>query len=125
MKIFLAARHERRWEMLRVASRLERDGHEVTSRWISGGGDNDPAIIPAVEDLLDLGRADCLVSFTDEPNSIVGGAARGERHVAFGIALGAGKRVYIVGPRENIFHHLFAVERYATVAELVAGLKGK
>jgi len=124
MKIYLAARHERRWEMLRVASRLECAGHEVTSRWISGGGD-DPAIIPAVEDLLDLGRADCLVSFTDEPNSIVAGTARGERHVAFGIALGAGKRIYIVGPRENIFHHLFAVERYETVAELMAGLKGQ
>ena len=123
MKIHLAARHERRWEMLRVASRLERAGHEVTSRWIQGGGGEDPAITPAVEDLIDLGHADCLVSFTDDPNAIVAGAARGERHVVFGIALAAGKRVCIVSPRENIFHHLFAVERYATVAELVMGLK--
>jgi len=64
----------------------------------------------------------CLVSFTEDPNAIVAGAARGERHVVFGIALAAGKRICIVGPRENIFHHLFAVEWYATVADLLMGL---
>jgi hypothetical protein len=123
MKIYLAARYDRRWEMLGVASTLSRAGHEVTSRWIEGGRGDDPAVVPAVEDLFDLTRAECLVSFTEEPTRGVAWAARGGRHVEFGVALATGKRLCIVGPRENIFHHLLAVEAFATVADIVAGLK--
>jgi hypothetical protein len=122
MKIHLAARYDRRWEMLGVASTLERAGHEVTSRWMAGRGD-DPAFVPAVEDLLDLTRSDCLVSFTDEPTHHAARSAGGARHVEFGVALATGKRLCIVGPRENVFHHLLAVEAYATVDALVAGLR--
>lgn len=121
MKIYLAARYDRRWQMLGVASTLERAGHEVTSRWIEGGRGHDPAVVPAVEALLDLARADCLVAFTEEP-PIFPVASSGERHVEFGIALATGKRLCIVGPRETIFHHLLSAERYATVADLVTGL---
>ena len=121
MKIYLAARYDRRWQMLGVASTLERAGHEVTSRWIEGGRGDDPAVVPAVEALLDLARADCLVAFTEE-SPIFPVAQSGERHVEFGIAVATGKRVCIVGPRETTFHHLLSAERYATVTDLVAGL---
>src|SRR4029079_13196343 len=109
--------------MLRVASDLIRAGHEVTSRWIEGGRGDDPELVAAIEDVGDLERADCLVTFTERPERNVAWAARGGRHVEFGIALATGKRLCIVGPRENIFHHLLAVEAFATVADLVAGLK--
>src|SRR5206468_1321144 len=72
MKIYLAARYERRFEMLGVAATLARAGHEVTSRWIEGGRGDDPAIVPAVEDLIQLSQADCLVSFTEDPQRNVG-----------------------------------------------------
>jgi len=121
LKIYLAARYDRRWQLLGVASTLERAGHEVTSRWIEGGRGHDPAVVPAVEALLDLARADCLVAFTEEP-PIFPVASSGECHVEFGIALATGKRLCVVGPRETIFHHLLSAERYATVADLVAGL---
>jgi hypothetical protein len=122
MKIYLAARYDRRWQLLGVASTLERAGHEVTSRWIEGGRSDDPAAVPAVEALLDLARSDCLVAFTEEP-PIFPVASSGERHVEFGIALATGKRLCIVGPRETVFHHLLSAERYATVADLIEGLK--
>jgi len=125
MKIYIAARYDRRFEMLGVASMLMRAGHDVTSRWIEGGRGDDPAIIPAVEDLIELARADCLVSFTEDPDRNVPWAARGGRHVEFGIAVATGKRLCIVGPRENIFHHLLSVEAYASVADLLAGLSSK
>jgi hypothetical protein len=121
MKIYLAARYDRRWQMLGVASTLERAGHQVTSRWIAGGRGDDPAVAPAVEALLDLARADCVVAFTESP-PIFPVASSGERHVEFGIALATGKRLCIVGPRETTFHHLLSAERYATVSDLVAGL---
>lgn len=122
MRIYLAARYERRFEMLGVAATLARAGHEVTSRWIEGGRGDDPAIVPAVEDLIQLSHADCLVSFTEDPQRNVAWAARGGRHVEFGVALATGKRLCVVGPRENIFHHLLSVEAYGSVGELVAGL---
>jgi hypothetical protein len=122
MRIYLAARYDRRWEMLGVAASLERVGHDVTSKWIEGGRGNDPAVVPAVEDLIDLSQADCLVSFTEAPARGVAWAARGGRHVEFGVALATGKRLCIVGPRENIFHHLLAVEAYASVGDLIVGL---
>src|SRR4029079_4191936 len=100
MRIYIAARYDRRWEMLGVASTLSRAGHEVTSRWIEGGRGDDPAVVPAVEDLIDLTRADSLVSSTEEPTQGVRWAARGGRHVEFGVALATGKRLCIVGPRE-------------------------
>jgi hypothetical protein len=122
MRIYVAARYDRRFEMLGVASALNRAGHDVTSRWIEGGRGDDPAVMAAVEDVGDIARADCLVTFTEEPERNVAWAARGGRHVEFGLALAMGKRVCIVGGRENVFHHLLRVEVYASVAELIAGL---
>ena len=37
MRIYIAARYDRRFEMLGVAAALMRAGHDVTSRWIEGG----------------------------------------------------------------------------------------
>lgn len=121
MRIYIAARYDRRFEMLGVCGVLMRAGHDVTSRWIAGRGDA-PELIAAVEDLDDLARANCLVSFTELPERGVAWAARGGRHVEFGIALATNKRLCVVGPRENVFHHLPRVETYATVNDLVAGL---
>ena len=124
MKIYLAARYDRRFEMLGVAAGLIRVGHDVTSRWIEGGRGGDSDRVAALEDIGDLAHADGLVTFTEQPERSVSWAARGGRHVEFGIALACGKRLCVVGPRENVFHHLPSVEVYATVAELVAGLGG-
>ena len=43
-------------------------------------------------------------------------STRGGRHAEFGIALALGKRVIVIGPRENVFHALPAVERYESWA---------
>jgi len=122
MRIYIAARFDRRFEMLGVAADLMRAGHEVTSRWIEGGRGADPELVAAIEDIADLGRADCLVTFTERPERNVAWAARGGRHVEFGIALATGKRLCIVGLRENVFHHMPRVEIYATVPDLIDGL---
>ena len=121
MRIYIAARYDRRFEMLRVCGVLMRAGHDVTSRWIAGRGDA-PDRMAAIEDLDDLARANCLVSFTEPPERGVAWAARGGRHVEFGVALATNKRLCVVGPRENVFHHLPRVETYPTIEDLVAGL---
>ena len=104
MKLYLAARYDRLAEMAALAEAIEDLGHEVTSRWIEGHGQPDGD--SALYDLTDVVVADALVLFTEEPTAHVPFAARGGRHVEFGYALRAGKRMFIVGPRENIFHEL-------------------
>ena len=121
MRIYLAARFHRSGEMLDVAGALSRAGHFITSRWIHGR-QNAPDLVSAVEDIEDLSDADCLVSFTERPTEGVSWAARGGRHVEFGVALAMGKRLCVVGPRENIFHHLPRTEVFRSLAELIEAL---
>jgi hypothetical protein len=120
MLIYLASRYSRYQEMQAVRADLEKLGHVITSRWINGGHQiSDDGLSAqakeeerkrfATEDLYDLMQAECVVSFTEPPRST---NSRGGRHVEFGIALGRGMRVVVVGPRENVFHCLPAVDYY-------------
>lgn len=104
-------------------------GAVVTSRWIDlhGGGDVEDmspdkiqdhperAVSFALDDLADVDAADTVVSFTRE-----GGGGRGGRHVEYGYALATGKRMVIIGPRENIFHCYPKVETYESWAQFLA-----
>ena len=129
MKIYLAARYSRNDEMRGVRDVLQTlFGHEVTSRWIDQHGGNllesfvagqlndDPEGCAkyAQIDIDDLKAADVVVSFTSKD-----GGGKGGRHVEYGLALGLGKRLVIVGPRENVFHTLPNVDWYPDWAHLV------
>lgn len=120
MKLYLASRYDRREELVAIASVLQEQGHHVTSRWLGGHGQ--PDADSALYDLTDVIVADVLILFTEEPTAHVAYAARGGRHVEFGYALRAGKRMFVVGPRENIFHELRAVTVVPDVAALVREL---
>ena len=126
MKIYLAARYSRRSQMQMYADELWRAGHSITSRWIKephclGLDEDDDNLEPelagkfAMEDVNDLRAADVVIAFTEEPAA---NWTRGGRHVEFGIAVEAGKNVYVVGPRENIFYALPQVKHYPTWSEL-------
>ena len=78
-------------------------GDTVTSRWLDFRKMRSWSFGIARQDCEDLIAADAVVTFTEIPNTIL---ATGGRHVEFGLALAQGKRVIIVGPRENVFHYL-------------------
>ena len=120
MKLYLAARYDRIDEMAELADTIEDLGHEVTSRWIEGNSQPDGE--SGGYDLTDVVVADGLVLFTEEPTANVPFAARGGRHVEYGYALRAGKQMFIVGPRENIFHELPQVVRFSTTTDLLEHL---
>jgi hypothetical protein len=119
MRIYLAARYSRNPEMREVRDRLALLGHQVTSRWIDQhGGELEKSFTPerlsaepefcarfAQADVDDLLAADAVVSYTGN-----GGGGKGGRHVEFGLAVGHGRRLIVVGPRENVFHCLPTVE---------------
>ena len=122
MKIYLAASYSRRQELQSYAAQLRADGHTVTARWITGVHD-DPHTNEATcaqDDVADIYAADCTLSFTDSPTS---GRKRGGRHVEFGIALARDQLLVLVGPRENVFHHLPNVKQYDTFEAARAALK--
>ena len=132
MLVYLAARYSRRDELRLIRDELQRRGHVVTSRWLDTewsekppkerqGLDHSSAAPPeyrqrhVIEDVEDVLTAACMISFTEQPRS----DGRGGRHVEFGIALATGKRLVVVGPRENLFHYHPRVEHYDDVANML------
>jgi len=124
--IYLAARYSRREEMCRYREQLRGLCYDVTSRWIDGlhilskeaaADEHGNQGLGATErgqfaavDFEDVQDADTIIAFTELPRT----ASRGGRHVELGIAIGQGKRVIVVGHRENVFCCLPRVEFFPT-----------
>jgi nucleoside 2-deoxyribosyltransferase len=126
MKIYLASRYSRREELCKYRDELVAMGHVVTSRWLNGNHQIDDQGLSveakaeerqrfALEDFTDVIQADALIAFTEPPRAT---NSRGGRHVEFGIALGRMMPVYVVGPRENVFHCLNDVRQFETFDDL-------
>lgn len=103
MKIYLASNYSTHPEMRGYAAKLEAAGHVVTSEWINGSSRGDDRAEYARIDLRDVDGADALIFFSESP---AGSRTRGGKHVEFGYALARGKRIFLVGPCVNVFHHL-------------------
>jgi hypothetical protein len=136
MKFYLAARYSRIAEMREVAHLLVGLGHEICCRWIESSehdimtgwnGVGVPDALDsarsacAVDDVVDIHTADCLICFSDPSRSNL--PSRGGHNVELGVALGAGKTVYVIGPRENIFFFHPAVRVYGELKDLLAELQ--
>ena len=105
MKIYLASKFERQAEMAEKARELEALGAIITSRWVYAEKDDNEVSDAtkaryALLDMRDVYEADVVISTTE------GELARGGRHVEFGMGVAWGKTMYVVGPREHIFHWL-------------------
>lgn len=110
--VYLSSRFERRAELNGYRSELEAANVAVTSRWLTDTTPeltDDAWLLLARKDVEDIRRAEGLVLFA-EP----GRAGAGGRHVEFGVALGLGKRLVVVGGFENLFHRLPQVDVVAT-----------
>jgi nucleoside 2-deoxyribosyltransferase len=129
MKIYLAARYSQKEEMKLVAKQLRCHGHIITSTWLEETEPPDVTLDQLTEhflayqaevDLNDIKRADIFVLFSIDP---LIPTVRGGRHVETGVALALGKPIYVVGPKENIFHYLPGVKIFSCVSELIYGIK--
>lgn len=131
MKFYIAARFSRRPEANELARRLMALGHQITSRWVKPDSDH---VVPtgmsaqaadlererfAIEDCEDVKGCDCCVSIMEEPRS----NGRGGRHVEFGYALGLGKMLVVIGPRETVFHHLPTVAHFRDAEDFIAAMR--
>jgi hypothetical protein len=126
MKIYISARFGRRAEAEGLAFHLQELGHVITSSWIwqiedemGGGTDGDMRYDRFIEvtarladkDVDEVAAADALVYLSEEESNPWG---RGGRHVEYGMALALKKRLFIVGPLENIFHYRKDVLQFNT-----------
>jgi len=108
MCVYLAARYRRREELQQYAAELRAAGVEVVSTWLDEiMADYDgrvrsaaDAVAIAYRDLYDLGRADTIVLFTDDPADP---ASTGGKDVEWGYALSPRYTKIVVGPRSNVF----------------------
>lgn len=117
MKAYLAGLFEDRPFIQLAADKLRSLGVEIVSQWI------DPELTKGQTrednlfmDLADVDNSDVLVAFSKSPTTLF---VRGGRHVEFGYALKGGKRLVVIGPRENLFHYHPDVEIYATLQEWI------
>lgn len=130
MRIYIAARFSRRPEANALANALQALGHTISSRWVKPDSDH---VVPtgmseqaadderkrfADEDIQDVEDCDWMISLMQEPRD----NSRGGRHIEFGYALGLGKRLTIIGPRETVFHHLSCVQWFVDMEEFMQSL---
>lgn len=123
MKIYLASNYITHPEMRSLALILVSMGHAVTSEWINGTDTDDWAQYwaqYAQRDLRDIDVADTVIFFSGNPK---GCRKRGAKHVEFGYALGLFKRIFIVGKRQNVFHHLPGISRFTDIDALIEYLR--
>jgi len=103
MKVYLAARFERRIELVAHRTALEIAGHTVTASWLDACDTDECTAREAQIDFDEVRAADILIFFAEDPKTAW---PRGSRCVEYGVALQMGKPIYVVGPRENVFHLL-------------------
>lgn len=117
-KVYLAARYSRREELQGYAAQLVELGlADVPCRWLSTDHDWDGSTGAeglaraqrlALDDVEDLQRCHAVVVFLEE----AGEYRRGGSLVEFGMALGLGRHVVLVGPAPNVFATMPGVSRY-------------
>lgn len=120
MKIYTAGRYSRREEILEYAKKLSNAGHVVTARWVNGDEEGKSLEDIAIMDLDDVKAADMVLVYTDEYGSLQKG---GGRHTELGLGYAYGKHVWIVGPKEQVFHSLPGVKQFENTDEVIGALK--
>lgn len=120
-KIYLAARWPRMNEMAGYALQIEGLGHEITAQWVFNAEAGKTREENALMDFRDVSRSDLVVSFTHPRGSMQTG---GGRHTEFGLAAAWDIENWIVGEREQIFHHLPDVLQFDTFEQVLDKLRG-
>lgn len=133
LKIYLAAAWSRRDEIAGVAEQLKQiPGIEITSRWLREPSATGHKINPrfrrrrAQEDVADVRKADMLVRFSDDLSgpTVLARLATGARMFEMGLAYAEGKKIVVVGGRQQIFDSLPRIIHLRHVDELKSYLAG-
>jgi nucleoside 2-deoxyribosyltransferase len=119
MKMYVAAPWIWRERARKLAYQIIETGHQVNSRWL-WQDDGVSETVGARQDLEDIDMADAIVLMTMPKGTMF---SSGGRMVELGYAMAKGKRVMIVGDRENVFCYLPQVLQFNDGRALVAALR--
>jgi hypothetical protein len=105
-KIYLSAAFSRRTEMAGIAYKLRFMGHEIVSRWVSE--DQSSLLCVALMDMSDLKKADTVIVFADscyftDAETLTRRLLSCARMSELGVAIAYGKRLIVVGSKQNVF----------------------
>ena len=125
MRVYLASGFRQRFVLRRAAVWLMAHGHEIVSTWIwieerPSREDLDFGTFAreiAEKNLCELWQADIVIVDADgiAPDN------SGGVHTELGFAIGARKRIILVGPKGNTFHWLREIEKFPTWLALFRG----
>lgn len=111
---YLAASFPQRAEARKIAEMIPA---VCTSRWLHGKHEEYGTEAEfAATDVDDVRSAEAIIVLTGDSRT------RGGRHTELGIALALGKKCYIVGPREQVFHYHPEVIQCDSITELLHNL---
>lgn len=109
MKAYVSGAYARKDELKEFALHLEALGIEITSHWLdekyAPSTRLDEVPVEELEHMCDTDvdeviESDFMVFFSESVTQ-----PRGGRHVEMGMALILHHPVFVIGPKENIFHH--------------------
>ena len=108
MRIYISGCFESRSRLAARRGEVEARGHGVASSWLDEPDQKGPVVLSDPEKCLEYAQRDysevlaseLLIVDTEDTNT------RGGREVEVGIALAFGRKLWVVGPRRNIFHYL-------------------
>ncbi len=120
MKIYIAAKYAKRYELRAVVEQLRAMGHDCTSQWIDNGEESKGQEAAALMDLADVARADLLLMIAEPYRSMNTG---GGRWVEFGYEYALKRPIILVQPGEvfeTVFGALPGVTPVASIFDALA-----
>jgi nucleoside 2-deoxyribosyltransferase len=129
LRVYVAARYARKNEMKMIASAIKEAGAILSTDWFNEAADpnidldavsDDHCEAIAERDLNEMRQSDLCISFTEDPKACF---KRGGRHNEFGFCLALGIPLWVVGPRETVYHYLPWVEVFDNAQQMLDALK--
>lgn len=129
LQTYLSAPYSRKEEMKIFAEKAKLCGANVVASWIDESHApnvkmcevNEELLVEyAFRDLTEAQTAELVVFFSEEPTTPM---VRGGRHVEFGVCLNSACIIFVIGPKENIFHYLPKVRHFETEEECLQALE--
>lgn len=118
MKIYVAGHNQK--EAISVADILQEAGHVITSSWLhedfekTGEYTHEQKESIACRDIREIYHSDAIVMLSS-PRRVAGG-----KFVEFGVAIGYGKKLFLIGARENMLMYFGPINQFSTVEDLLS-----
>jgi nucleoside 2-deoxyribosyltransferase len=117
--VYVAAKYERQSEAKLLTMLLQAAGARIMSTWV------DEPLAPDVSEWTDYAKKDVneiqnssvLIVLTNQEGRR---STTGGHHWETGYAYALGKRIVLIGPKENVFHYLPGMEHYPDLEAFLA-----